>query len=378
MKLSANTKLSLIIINYNNASLIDRCLASIANQDTKIPYELIIIDDGSTDSSIDVVNLAVLKYKLHPAIIRHKKNHGIWNARLKGVQSSQAEYIAFLDSTNELKPNYFTTIEAEINQSENDLIQINIEQINDNEKSYRSVINCPLVIGVPVSLSTNMFRFIIKRSLFDKVITSESIKLLQQKEILFYEDILFIGLINLHDYKRTYLNTDICYINHRRKSEDNSKDKQRDNKKQLDDFYFVFEYLILSWQDSDKYKNITEDEKQTINYNFLVAIYYEYCLHSKFWLYKTYTEKENIDQLKRLFKLLKPLPSTYRWLRYKDNYIGAIKDVDPKNYRRYRRAKIGLSAFYRNPILALNSVKYIKKIAIIKNMRVKQTKSNVN
>ena len=365
MKLSANTKLSLIIINYNNASLIDRCLASIANQDTKIPYELIIIDDGSTDSSIDVVNLAVLKYKLHPAIIRHKKNHGIWNARLKGVQSSQAEYIAFLDSSDELKPNYFRTIEEEINQSENDLIQINIEEINDNEKSNQSAINYPLALGAPVSPSNNMFRYIIKRGLFDKAISSETIKLLQQEEISFYENALFMGLINLCDYKYAYLNAGSCYIHHKNKkltlSENNAKDKQSDNTKQLDDFYFVFEYLILSWQDSDKYKNVTEEEKQIINYNFLVAIYYDYCLHSKSWLYKANTQKENIDQLKRLLKLLKPLMPTYRWLRYKDNYIETIKVVDPKNYRRYRRAKLGLSVFYRNPVLVLNSVKYIKK-----------------
>ena len=374
MKLSANTKLSLIIINYNNASLIDRCLASIANQDTKIPYELIIIDDGSTDSSIDVINLAVLKYKLHPAIIRHKKNHGIWNARLKGVQSSQAEYLAFLDSSDGLKPNYFTTIEAEINQSENDLIQINIEQINDDKKSHQAVINCPLVIGDPVSLSTGMFRFIIKRSLFDKAINNENIKLLQQEEISFYESILFMGLINLHYYKYTYLNTDTCYIQHKSESENNSKDKQSDNTKQLDDFYFVFEYLILSWQDSNKYKNLTEEEKQTINFNFLVTIYYKYCLHSKSWLYKAYTQKENIDQLKRLFKLLKPLPPAYRWLRYKDNYIEAIKDTDSKAYRRYRKAKLGLSIFYRNPILALNSIKYAKKMASMKNMRRSKVK----
>ena len=48
--------LSVIIPVYNAAALIDRCLDSVFSQKTRYTFEVILIDDGSTDNSVDLIN----------------------------------------------------------------------------------------------------------------------------------------------------------------------------------------------------------------------------------------------------------------------------------------------------------------------------------
>jgi glycosyltransferase involved in cell wall biosynthesis len=96
-----NTKLSIIIPCYNSGDYIKDCLSSISNSGFS-NAEIIIIDDGSTDSktlrlldSLDK-NIKVIK----------QKNKGPAGARNTGVKNSNGEILLFLDSDNMIKPNY--------------------------------------------------------------------------------------------------------------------------------------------------------------------------------------------------------------------------------------------------------------------------------
>lgn len=93
--------ISIIIPVYNSASSIVRCLDSIYNQESKYNIEVIVIDDGSTDSTID-------KLTKHPQslnIIR-QENKGPAAARNRGIEAATGEYLAFLDADDYWLPGF--------------------------------------------------------------------------------------------------------------------------------------------------------------------------------------------------------------------------------------------------------------------------------
>ena len=88
---SDNFKLSVVIPAYNCASHIEETIASVLNQ-TRKPYEILVINDGSTDNTAEIVS----KY---PQIrLINKSNQGPSETRNRGISESKGNWIAFLDS----------------------------------------------------------------------------------------------------------------------------------------------------------------------------------------------------------------------------------------------------------------------------------------
>ena len=87
-------KVSVIIPCYNGAKWISQAVESVLNQ-TYQEFELIIVDDGSTDNSKKIID----HYLLNGAVryIQHKENKGIPTTRNTGIKASKGQYIAFLD-----------------------------------------------------------------------------------------------------------------------------------------------------------------------------------------------------------------------------------------------------------------------------------------
>lgn len=96
---------SCIIPVFNRSDLIIECVESVLAQ-TYNNYEIIIIDDGSTDNTVDVLEQLSQK---HPAIIKiyAQKNLGPGAARQTGLDHSSGEYVQFLDSDDLINPNKF-------------------------------------------------------------------------------------------------------------------------------------------------------------------------------------------------------------------------------------------------------------------------------
>ena len=94
-------RLSIIIPVYNVEEYLDRCLGSILDQDFT-SYEVILVDDGSTDSS----SLICDRYSATAPRFRtlHKPNGGVSSARNAGLELAKGEYIMFLDSDDSLLP----------------------------------------------------------------------------------------------------------------------------------------------------------------------------------------------------------------------------------------------------------------------------------
>ena len=90
------TDVSVVIPTFNRAGLLERAILSVVCQ-TTLPREIIVVDDGSTDETRDLV-LAL--HKKYPELIRYlyQNNHGPAAARNRGIDCAQYDYIAFLDS----------------------------------------------------------------------------------------------------------------------------------------------------------------------------------------------------------------------------------------------------------------------------------------
>jgi glycosyltransferase involved in cell wall biosynthesis len=91
---------SVIMPTYNRGYLISRAINSVLAQTCRY-FELIIIDDGSTDDTKEVVGKFDDKRIVY---VRHEKNRGAEAARNTGINVSKGEYIAFLDSDDEWLP----------------------------------------------------------------------------------------------------------------------------------------------------------------------------------------------------------------------------------------------------------------------------------
>lgn len=91
-------KISIITVNLNNQSGLERTARSVVEQTALGFVEWIIIDGGSNDESVDVIH----KYKDDVAYWVSERDHGIYNAMNKGVAQAHGEYVLFLNSGDEL------------------------------------------------------------------------------------------------------------------------------------------------------------------------------------------------------------------------------------------------------------------------------------
>lgn len=107
MNLSINPLISVIVPVYNVEEYVARCLDSILQQ-TYTNYEIIVIDDGSTDSSGMIVD--EYRKKSKKISVKHIKNNGVSNARNIGIDLSLGTYLCFVDSDDWLEETMLETM----------------------------------------------------------------------------------------------------------------------------------------------------------------------------------------------------------------------------------------------------------------------------
>lgn len=98
---------SVIIPVYNVEAFLDRCVTSVINQ-TYTNLEIILVDDGATDSSPELCDRWAKKD--HRITVVHKANGGLSSARNAGIAVSHAPWIAFIDSDDWVEPDYVSTL----------------------------------------------------------------------------------------------------------------------------------------------------------------------------------------------------------------------------------------------------------------------------
>ena len=124
-------KFSIIIPVYNTSSFLPKCFDSILSQSFK-DYEVIIVNDGSTDNSQKIIDKYVKRYKdKFKCFIT--KNNGLSEARNFGVKESTGDYLLFVDSDDYIEINLLKKLDS-ILKDDIDLVRFQIKTINTNYK----------------------------------------------------------------------------------------------------------------------------------------------------------------------------------------------------------------------------------------------------
>ncbi len=140
---------SVIVPVYNTASYLQRCVESVLNQ-TYCHFELLLIDDGSTDGSDGICD----KYAESDAriIAIHKLNGGVSSARNLGLQNMKGEFFMFLDSDDWLEKETLQSCVAAIKSENADAVVFGRKELKDNriikidKYSVETITNIPQMI----------------------------------------------------------------------------------------------------------------------------------------------------------------------------------------------------------------------------------------
>ena len=103
-----NIKISIILPVFNEEKYIKQTLDSLINQDFT-DFEVIVVDDGSTDSTLQITEKTLKNSSLSYKII-HQENSGVSSARNKGIHHAEGEYIVFLDGDDYVLTNHLTQL----------------------------------------------------------------------------------------------------------------------------------------------------------------------------------------------------------------------------------------------------------------------------
>ena len=124
-------RFSIIVPVYNIEKYLPSCIDSVLSQ-SFYDYELILIDDGSTDNSGFICDKYAEKDNRIKVI--HKENGGVSSARNLGLDNAKGEWITFVDSDDWIGKNYFQILENDINE-EIDWVLINLIKSYDKHQT---------------------------------------------------------------------------------------------------------------------------------------------------------------------------------------------------------------------------------------------------
>lgn len=206
-------KVSIIVALYNKEKWIESTIKSVINQKYE-DWELIIVDDGSTDSSGDIAD----KYASEDnrIVVYHRENHGISDTRYWGYEHSSGEWITVLDADDYLHPMFLQEMlstsnadtivggicfgKKECKKNRDNIMQeqpnekITLEDLKDNGSLEQINIDIERLVGR-----------VTRRETFDKAL-SISRKYIEQIPHNYFEDVILAPLINLSSNRITLVN----------------------------------------------------------------------------------------------------------------------------------------------------------------------------
>lgn len=168
--------ISVVIPTYNRAHLIKESIQSVLDQ-TLQPYEIIVVDDFSTDNTEEVVNSfnsPVIKF------VKNQRKKGANGARNTGILMAQGEYIAFHDSDDIWLPNKLHLQLNNLKETDSDMSFCSLKKENQSILS-RSIVPKKHIKSENIKELLKYFNFISTQTIF--------VKALLAKNILFDEDI---------------------------------------------------------------------------------------------------------------------------------------------------------------------------------------------
>lgn len=201
--------ISVIVPMYNASRYIRQCITSILNQTYK-NFELLIINDGSTDNSLEICN----SFKDTRIRIITQINAGCEYARLAGIKQSKGEYICFVDADDWVAKDYLEKLIMPTDKYDIDVVCINSYRVIDRYGLIRSRIRQNRIWKEGL-LTTDMLTRFNNIYIYNRVFTNNVWGKLYKSSIIVINNIVpagvFYGEDVLFNLRITY-NIKSCYL----------------------------------------------------------------------------------------------------------------------------------------------------------------------
>lgn len=150
-------KLSIIVPVYNVEQYLRKCVDSLLAQDIS-GYEIILVDDGSTDNSGAICDEYSTLYTLHqtPTIkVIHQPNGGLSAARNSGIKVAKGEYLMFVDSDDYIEPNVLCALIKQMADEQLDVLRYDFQNVRLRDEREYEVFD-PNKYPHPVDIGTEV------------------------------------------------------------------------------------------------------------------------------------------------------------------------------------------------------------------------------
>ncbi len=231
-------KISIVVPVYNAEKYLQECIQSVLNQ-TNPNWELVLVDDGSTDGSAEICDSFAGKYP-DKILSFHKANEGQFLTRQYGIAKCSGEYIGFLDADDLLHKDYVETVlDCVKNDCTIDAVCFNFsefegEEFKENKKLTRNQFRTPkelenlYLLIVNGNLTGSMWSKVFKKDLinytnFDETVVSQKkygedafqsfAILFNAQNVCFLEYILYLYRSNPQGASRGFEERDFEYFN---------------------------------------------------------------------------------------------------------------------------------------------------------------------
>ena len=207
--------LSIVIVNYNTKDLILNCLNSINNSGTIAGYEIIVIDNGSTDGSVEILD-KLKGIKLY----KNDKNLGFSKANNLGIKNSSGKYILLLNSDTEVEKG---SIDKLLNfaKSKKDAGVVGAKLLNKDGTTQKSVSNFPTIwraikeswlgekdnfgLHAPVVKDPVVVDSVVGAAFLITPLALKKVGLLNEKYFMYFEDLEYCKKVKKAGLKVYYL-----------------------------------------------------------------------------------------------------------------------------------------------------------------------------
>lgn len=196
-------KVSVIVPTYNEEKHIRACLDSIIENDLK-EIEIIVINDGSTDSTKEILEEYKNKYDIIKVI--EKENEGQGSARNIGIELAKGEFLTFVDADDEIHNNMLSKMYEKLQKEQADICVCDYFEINKDNKVVKK--------AIPQKTEDIKKDYIVSiAGPCNKLIRTE---ILKKNSLYFpktgiYEDIAMVPLIATYTNKIVYLEEPLYY-----------------------------------------------------------------------------------------------------------------------------------------------------------------------
>ena len=263
--------LSIIVPVYNVEKYLKQCLDSLINQNLE-NYEIVIINDGSTDNSRNII---AQYYEGNSKIkVIDQKNAGLSEARNSGIRQANGEYIAFIDSDDYISNDMMKYMIEKAKKKKLDLVVCNYERVYDDSDRRECVKNCleEDVVYEGNELLKKFFANKITPNACDKIYRRD---IFIRNNIIFpsgyyHEDLLTMYNVLCSVKRAAYINKNFYKYRCRENSITTSL-----SMKNIEDMELIIDKINFKF--NDKYGSVYELEKyiqafNIINFNICVYI----------------------------------------------------------------------------------------------------------